>query len=364
MDSASTPAATARVLVRNIESDTTRLQFSFFSIEKIATVRDLEAARRFFPEATRDEWLLIRDYGVIPTAPEAWSGFGAIPNDVEDMLLLLRLYRPGDLAFVGVNISTPTDSSRQYPYRAISNLVGNHSSRPFKLNHAECAAWENFEAPLRTSAQWKAEWFDVCRRFLLYAGAKEFNPHFQSEVDRVIDYMTALEAAIVPESDFLSRRLRERAKLLLSLPGTAGATVQELLTKMYSIRSSLVHGSSLSDEQLSLLKDRNRWEEFEKLVRDLVIAALRIVPSKDAERRPYLASLYDPCDADRSEKLCQDFIAIKNDDFKRRLARSLTETAGQGAPKQPINSTGKLARVWRKWRWRCAQLLGLNQRNR
>jgi len=356
--------ATARVLVRNIESDTNRLQFSYFRIEKIASIRDWETAQRFFPEAVREEWLLIRDYQTIPSAPEDWSGFGNIPNDVENMLLLLRLYRPGNLAFVALNIGTPTNSSRQYPYRAISNLVGNQSSWPFKLNQAECADWEKFEAPLRQSTQWKSAWFEVCRRFLLYAGAKEFNPNFQSDVDRVIDYTTALEAAIVPESDFVSRRLRERAKLLPSLSGMADTADQELLTKMYGIRSTLVHGSSLSDEQLSLLKDRKRWEEFEQIVRNLVVAALRTLPIGNNERRLYLTSLYDLCDADRAEKLCQDFSAIKDNDFRRRLAGTLAEKAGQSATTLPLNPARRFSRLWRKFRWRCARLIGLDHRNR
>src|SRR5712691_12330715 len=70
VDSAPVPVATARVLVRDLESDTTRLQFAYFSIETIGTVRDLDAARRFFPEAMRDEWLLIRDYDAIPQRPK------------------------------------------------------------------------------------------------------------------------------------------------------------------------------------------------------------------------------------------------------------------------------------------------------
>jgi hypothetical protein len=80
------PAAIARVLIRNLESDASPLEFSHFSITSLA---DLEwrAVREYFPNASRDEWLLKRDYATIPPASEAWSGFGAIPSDVEDTLL-------------------------------------------------------------------------------------------------------------------------------------------------------------------------------------------------------------------------------------------------------------------------------------
>jgi len=43
----------------------------------------------------------------------------------------------------------------------------------------------------------------------------EYNPK-HNEVDRIVDYMTALEAILVPERDgIIGRRLRERAVSLL-----------------------------------------------------------------------------------------------------------------------------------------------------
>jgi hypothetical protein len=243
-------------------------------------------------------------------------------------------------------------------------MVSNNSTRQFKLNQAECDSWEQFEAPLRTSAQWNSTWFEVCRRFLLYGGGKEFNPNFQGNVDRVIDYMTALEAAIVPESEFVSKRLRERAKLLLSLQGEAGATVHKLLTDMYGIRSTLVHGNTLTEKQLSLLRDRPQWWKFEQTVRDLVVAALRKVPSEDTERRLHLASIYNVCDTDRAEKLREDFTAIKNDHVKRQLLRNLAGIREENPINPPSPSIGRISRLVRKWKWRLKQILGFSQQGR
>jgi len=68
--------------------------------------------------------LIEREYDVIPPAPHAYSGFGALPNEAEDLLLLFRLFRPGDLAFVSLSMQKPdSQPSIQYPYRVISNLV-------------------------------------------------------------------------------------------------------------------------------------------------------------------------------------------------------------------------------------------------
>jgi hypothetical protein len=52
------------------------------------TDRRWDAGREFFPGAYRDEWLLRRHYGAIPPVEENWSGYGAIPFDIEEMSML------------------------------------------------------------------------------------------------------------------------------------------------------------------------------------------------------------------------------------------------------------------------------------
>jgi hypothetical protein len=163
----------------------------------------------------------------------------------------------------------------------------------------------------------------VSRRFLLYGGGKEFNANFESEVDRVIDFMTALEAALVPESDFVSRRLRERAERLLDLSGNLDPAAKRLINQMYGVRSSLVHGSALGSDQMNLLRDDAQWWRFEELVRTLLVESLRRVPNADPDRRAFLASLYDLSDADRAAQLRQSFGGINNASVRRALIDDL-----------------------------------------
>src|ERR1017187_6802861 len=208
--------ATVRVLVRNVEADGETLTFSNFSLPELDP-SNYQAAREFSPGAMQREWLLERDYDAIPPLPpiaEGWPGpFGGIPFDVEDTLLLLRLYRPGDLVFAGIHVQmyqAPAQSVAQYPHRAISPLV-TPSTRPFQFAQADCTAWERFAEPLKSAPQWYSSWFRVVRRCLLYAGGKKFNPNFHDDIDRVIDYMTALEATLVAKSK-PHRSLHERTR--------------------------------------------------------------------------------------------------------------------------------------------------------
>jgi hypothetical protein len=329
------PAATLRILARNIESaafnressnftEPLKIQFSDFSIEQLHQVSRsrLEYARKFFKDAVFGECIIEREYQSIPPKPGDHTGFGAINDEPEDLLLLLRLFHPGDLAFASVSIEKSGHKpANLYPYRVISGLVY-ESTRQFRLEQADVPTWERFAASLRSSDSWRADWFKVSRRSFLYGGGKEFNPNFESEVDSVADYIAALEAALVPKSFLIQRCLKERAVRLLGLTDEKARQTKKLLGKFYAVRSSLVHGASVKD-QLSLLQDRDCWHEFEQLIREVIVAALRKVPSEESSREAYLASLYEPDDIARAEQIEENFKAIKDPEARKSLIAAL-----------------------------------------
>ena len=185
------------------------------------------------------------------------------------------------------------------------------------------ASWEGIPNSLKSCSAWNAGWFGVSRRFFLYGGGKHFNPTFDSEVDRVVDYTAALEAAFVPEQDFVSRRLRERVIRLLQMTGAQESSTRKLLNRIYGIRSTLVHGSPLSPDQLEFLRDSGHWLSVETLVRDSIVAALRAVPPDETTRRSYLKAIYDIDDDARAEKILDDFRAIRDSGVRTNLLSDL-----------------------------------------
>ena len=299
----------ATVLVRNVDSDVEHLEFSTFSLKRVGAPGDLAVARELFPEAGQGEWLLRKEY--VSTAAAS-----TIARDMEDLLLLLRLYRPGDLTFVEMQ----TDASLS---AFIAPHVGSCLSRPYVLKKAECTAWEEFAAPLIAGPRWKSTWFSACRRFFLNGGNKEFDARDETRVDRVIDYIAALEAALVHESDFLSRRLRDRTQLLLDLRGNADPGSKKCMKDVYDIRSTLIHGNRLRDDQSAYLRDEKKWWRFEELVREVIVETLRRVPADDLGRRVYLTALFDPADTDKAEQFRRNFKSIKDENVRRALLEAL-----------------------------------------
>lgn len=310
----------ANVLVRNLESLDERLGFGEFAIERVGLrygeLRDVFSS----VDVNQDDWNFEKLYTVPPPGPPG-SPVGGIPNDLEDILLLLRLYKPGDISFVKQAITPPGGNTVvQFPYRAVNDL-NSYSALRFDFRSDECNAWNTFAQRIRESHSWNSDWFSVARRFFLYGGAKEFNPKWD-DVDRIVDYVTAVEAAVVPEMDFSRRRISQRSAKLISNDPEEQTLTTALMKKLYDIRSSVVHGSKLSEEKRAWLIEN--CGEVEECIRKVLAAAVRNVPAEETERKRMLSELYDPTDDDRGEFALQKFQDIKSAEVRTAIAGRIT----------------------------------------
>jgi len=88
---------------------------------------------------------------------------------------------------------------------------------------------------------------------------------------------------------------------LLDLRDDAARTANRILRDFYAVRSTLVHGSPLNDRHSNILQQMN---QFELLVRQILVAALRQIPPDEDSRKQRLAGWYDvPLTALASEML-------------------------------------------------------------
>jgi molybdopterin-binding protein len=86
-------------------------------------------------------------------------------------------------------------------------------SRYYALQRSECSSFDAFADSLRQTAGWNSDWFKTAQRFFLYGAAKEFEADF-GIVDRVLDYMIAMEAALVTRIQSHAMRLSARNHLV------------------------------------------------------------------------------------------------------------------------------------------------------
>jgi hypothetical protein len=315
----------ALILVRNFESSSETLDFGEFTVERIGfrftkLREDLSSA-----DVNQDDWILEKLYSTLPPGAPG-SPVGGIPTDIEDLLLLLRLFRPGDVSFTKQAIIPPSGNVIvQFPYRAMNDLNSYSLSR-FRIEPEECKAWKAFADRLRQSQSWKSNWFTTARRFFLSGGAKEFNPKWD-DVDRIADYATALEATLVPEKDYNTRRISHRAGTLLAQDGVGEiAAIGSFVKRLYDIRSRIVHGSTIDDKTRDWLSDN--WDQIDIRMRQILVAAVTQLPPDDEGRRKALSGLYDLTDKDRGDFVLEKFKEIKSSDVRKLTAAKITESAG------------------------------------
>ncbi|MCD6271680.1 MAG: hypothetical protein J7K30_02260 [Deltaproteobacteria bacterium] len=105
----------------------------------------------------------------------------------------MRLFKTGDLFFVNPCIEKPNgDLSSQVPYPA---MVYTSTTNRYKIESEECTRFDSFASEILSLPNWSSVWFKTARRFFLYGGGKEYNPRHDL-VDRIVDYITALEAIL------------------------------------------------------------------------------------------------------------------------------------------------------------------------
>ena len=90
----------ANILMTNFTSDVNPLLFQNFSIQRV-TYWNWEQVKQRFPGCrgfhNDAHHYIQRDYSTVPPHPNDCVGLGSIPYDAEDIMLLLRLFKPGDI---------------------------------------------------------------------------------------------------------------------------------------------------------------------------------------------------------------------------------------------------------------------------
>jgi hypothetical protein len=316
----------AFVLVRNLESAAEGLDFGEFTINLVG-LRFKELREVFSSvDVNQDDWIFEKSYAQLPLGPHG-SPVGSIPNDIEDILLLLRLYKAGDISFIKQAIIPPSGNTLvRLPYRAMNDL-NSYSSQRFNVEPEECRSWKVFADGIRESQSWSCDWFVVARRFFLSGGAKQFDPR-RDDVDRIVDYATALESTLVPEKDYNTRRIRHRAATLIAPDNPAEIEViVRFIRRFYEIRSRITHGSRLGDESREWLLEN--CGQVERRVRQVLVTAVQKLPPGEEDRRVALAGLYDPTDEDRGSFALEKFREIKTAKVRKTIAAKIAHLAGE-----------------------------------
>jgi hypothetical protein len=246
--------------------------------------------------------------------------------DFDDAIFLLRLFRTGELGVVAVGIETDDGggSTRLMWNRSMSPDYGSYPE--YEIDEDEIPTWQAHAAQIRNGTGFGSEWFKTARRFFTYGVATPLEVNW-GEVDRYVDFCTALEALLVPEDDRVGIRLRRRASKLLNQHDDAAKATEKLLREFYNVRSAVVHGREITAEQKAMLNTDH--PSFEQIVRDLIMASSSL-PADDAAHAAALVALHDLTSKEKIDLIEEKFKALSHDEQREALKRLGTPPVALG----------------------------------
>jgi hypothetical protein len=299
------PTYTVIAQLRNFFSSSAELLFPAFTLRSSAFAGWDEMLVLFGDQNVyRDDWFFVRTY-----EEAAWIAPQNRDNmirDLEDVVLLLRLFQTGELGVVSVVITSDDGESP-------SRLMWNRSMSPddahpdYEFGEEDVPAWVEFASTILPSEAWTSSWFKTARRFFTYGAATPVELYW-GEADRYVNFCIALEAILVPEQDRVGIRLRRRSAALLNLTGEEQKSTDKLLKDFYDLRSTTAHGRELSNMQKEILNAGHY--EFEDLFRRLVVASLQQLPKGDDEREVMVRAMYDLSAQERVDLFVQSYKSL------------------------------------------------------
>jgi hypothetical protein len=317
----------ALAVVHNFSSsaEVSVLEFGEFTLRRI-DASNYDTYRTFFTsgDVFFNDWVYSRFYPDRVLASPIMSGsLKGIPQDTEDVLFLLRLYKVGDIGFHNQIVRSPGGRTKieQAPYSNM-NALNRNSVFTTELEPEECPKFIEFANGIRSSQSWGAPWFSIARRYFMYGSGKEYMPQWD-EVDRIVNYGTALEATLTPEQDFTKNRFMNRAtRLMAENDGDSKATLSRM-KELYNMRSTIVHGRGLVQENIEWLTD-NAFE-IELATRNILTLGVQYIPAEEEARKVYLSQLYDVEDSKHGEATWNAFCQIETPEVQQETIKSIAK---------------------------------------
>ena len=117
-------------------------------------------------------------------------------------------------------------------------------------------------------------------------------------------------------------RLATRCSAVKLINGIELEAQKRLLRDFYGVRSTIVHGSKIGPKQRDALKN---IADYETIVRNVIVSALRTIPSSDDDRKNFLEQLFPISDQKRAEQVFNDFCKIKDESEKRNCFKRISK---------------------------------------
>ena len=275
--------------ISNFETRAKELIFDDFKIISIEQGSEAKEWRQILGGKGIPSNILIKEFPNYIMKKEDDSGFDEIYRSMDELLLVFRLYKVGDIMFDHFLIKD-LDSKEKY-----SSLYDFAMSSVYKyeFEQNEILKFNTFRKSIKEKKGYNNIFYKFSLKYFISGGNKRFAYRIEN-LERIIDYIIALEALFLIDGNryFLRRTISKRISNFLKIDNTS-----EIIKYMYDERSRIVHGDyinlSKSKKEEKVKKLKCYMPLFENLLREIFIKIFDYTFSSREKLIKFMKELYD-----------------------------------------------------------------------
>lgn len=275
-------------LVRNLKTEDKELDFGDFKIVSVQQGPEAAKWRKKLECKEVPRVILIKEFRNYEMDDEDVSGFDKIIQSVDQLLLILRLFKSGDVMFCDHMIEDLVSKER-----ALSlYTLGKPSFFNYDFGQDEITNFNDFRKLITNKPGFNNPFYRFALDHFMTGVNKGFRYKIK-ELERIVDYITALESMFLIDNEpyFLRSTLGRRVSRLLEDDETA-----KIIKSLYDERSNIVHGGNIGlsaeKEIRKLERIRSLMPSFEDIIRKAFVKLLEHNFSHKDEMIEFMKSLY------------------------------------------------------------------------
>lgn len=275
--------------ISNFETQAKELIFDDFKIISIEQGSEAKEWRQKLGGKGIPSNILIKEFSNYAMRKEDDSGFDEIYRSMDELLLVFRLYKVGDIMFDHFSIK---DLDSKEKYSSLYDFATS-SIYKYKFEQNEILKFNDFRKSIIGKKGYNNIFYKFSLKHFISGGNKRFTYRIEN-LDRIVDYIIALEAIFLIEGNryFLGRTISRRIYNFLKKENA-----DEIVKYMYNERSRIVHGSYITlpenkkGEKIKKLK--YYMPLFEELLREVFIKTFDYTFSSREKLIKFMKELYD-----------------------------------------------------------------------
>lgn len=277
------------ISVNNFKTEDKELDFGDFKLISVGQGPQAAEWKRRLGCKVVPRNILIKEFPNYRVRDDDISGFDGIRDSIQDLLLVFRLFKVGDIMFGDFLIEDIEGNDSWYNKYSLAK----RSFFKYDFGQDEIESFNNFRDNITNKDGYRNKFYKFSLNHFMSGVDKRFSYKIEN-LERIVDYVVALESLFLIDNKpyFLRHTIAERIPRLLK-----DNSVGKIVKYMYDERSDILHGNNIDlpknkrSKKIEKIKD-NMWAS-EELMRNIFKKLFDFNFSKKEDIVKFMEQLYD-----------------------------------------------------------------------